>query len=71
MLTSSSSLSGQLRVPAICRLQKIHNVNVMLKALENCGCPGVKTNIPAKDIVDGHREQTLALLWTIIFKFQV
>ncbi|KAK4314215.1 hypothetical protein Pmani_014496 [Petrolisthes manimaculis] len=71
MLTNHYSLSDQLRVPAISRLQKVHNVDVVLKSLEDCGCPGVKTNIPAKDIVDGHREQTLALLWTIIFKFQV
>ncbi|KAK3864993.1 hypothetical protein Pcinc_029350 [Petrolisthes cinctipes] len=71
MLTNHYSLSDQLRVPAISRLQKVHNVDVVLKSLEDCGCPGVKTSIPAKDIVDGHREQTLALLWIIVFKFQV
>ncbi|KAK3877851.1 hypothetical protein Pcinc_017476 [Petrolisthes cinctipes] len=69
MLTNHYSLSDQLHVPAISRLQKVHNV--VLKSLEDCGYPRVKTNILAKDIIDGHREQTLALLWTIIFKFQV
>ena len=27
--------------------------------------------IDARDIVDGHREKTLHLLWRIIFNFQV
>ncbi|XP_069169176.1 abnormal spindle-like microcephaly-associated protein homolog [Procambarus clarkii] len=71
MLTQKFDLSSKLRVPAISRLQKIHNTDVAMAALEGAGCVGVKTKFPSKDIVDGHREQTLALLWTIIFKFQV
>ena len=33
------------------------------------GVSGAK--IDARDIVEGHREKTHALLWTIIFNFQV
>ncbi|KAG7164725.1 Abnormal spindle-like microcephaly-associated protein-like, partial [Homarus americanus] len=71
MLTQNFNLSCKLRVPAISRLQKIHNTDITMAALESSGCVGVKAKFPSKDIVDGHREQTLALLWTIIFKFQV
>lgn len=30
----------------------------------------MKGDITAKDIVDGHREKTLSLLWQIIYKFR-
>ncbi|XP_064086058.1 LOW QUALITY PROTEIN: abnormal spindle-like microcephaly-associated protein homolog [Macrobrachium nipponense] len=71
MLTQKYTLCSKLRVPAISRLQKLHNTEIALDTLESSGCPGVKQKFPAKDIVDGHREKTLGLLWTIIFKFQV
>lgn len=29
------------------------------------------SNIDSRDIVDGHREKTLSLLWKIIFAFHV
>lgn len=29
------------------------------------------SNIDSRDIVDGHREKTLSLLWKIIFTFHV
>ncbi|XP_067141199.1 abnormal spindle-like microcephaly-associated protein homolog [Centruroides vittatus] len=64
------SLSKKLRVPAISRLQKIHNVEVSLEALKASGFI-LLGNIGARDIVDGHREKTLSLLWQIIFKTQV
>ena len=49
--------------------QKLHNVEVALQVLqENVRIPaGVTVNA----IVEGHREKTLALLWTIIFHFKV
>ncbi|KAF0683977.1 Aste57867_24058 [Aphanomyces stellatus] len=67
-------LSQQLRLPAISRLQKVHNVQVALtclqeryhmplNTLESSGITRQVTGIGAKDIVDGHREKTLALLW--------
>ncbi|CAL4066042.1 unnamed protein product, partial [Meganyctiphanes norvegica] len=71
VLTSQCNLSGALRAPAISRLQKVHNTDVALKALEANGNPGLRVKFPSKDIVEGHREQTLELLWTIIFKYQI
>ena len=70
MLIQDYTLSRQLRVPAVSRLQKVHNTEVVLAALGKAGCQVATTTSP-KDIVDGHREATLALLWGIIFKFQV
>lgn len=115
-LTSQSSqvsakpLSSFLRVPALSRLQKVHNVEICLHYLqEKCGqdvLESIKsaTNVAvqaakksgrlssasssgfgslqnqvdeklvekiAKDIVDGHREKTLALLWKLISCFQL
>jgi abnormal spindle-like microcephaly-associated protein len=56
-------VSNQLRLPAISRLQKIHNVEV---ALERFHSQGVDTSaIEAKDIVEGKRAKTLLLLWPI------
>lgn len=107
---TTSSLSSYLRVPALSRLQKVHNVEICLHFLqEKCGqdvLESIKTatNVTvnaakksgrlssmsssgfasiqnqvdeklvekiAKDIVDGHREKTLALLWKLISCFQL
>uniref|UniRef100_A0A1I8MRZ1 Calponin-homology (CH) domain-containing protein n=1 Tax=Musca domestica TaxID=7370 RepID=A0A1I8MRZ1_MUSDO len=62
-------LTKQLRVPAISRLQRIFNVNLGLKALSEADFH-LKGEISANDIVDGHREKTLSLLWQIIYKFR-
>ncbi|XP_061402805.1 protein abnormal spindle [Musca vetustissima] len=62
-------LTKQLRVPAISRLQRIFNVNLGLKALSEADFQ-LKGEISANDIVDGHREKTLSLLWQIIYKFR-
>ncbi|XP_063796189.1 abnormal spindle-like microcephaly-associated protein [Pseudophryne corroboree] len=74
LLTENWNLSKKLRVPAISRLQKMHNVEVALQVLTNRGAQ-IKdergTFITSKDIVDRHRERTLALLWNIVFTFQV
>ncbi|CAI9716381.1 spindle-like microcephaly-associated homolog [Octopus vulgaris] len=73
ILTGKWELTDSLRAPAISRLQKIHNVNKVLKALLNNGMDLslAKGSICAKDIVDGHREKTLTLLWRIVTGFQV
>ncbi|DAZ93395.1 TPA: hypothetical protein N0F65_009714 [Lagenidium giganteum] len=107
VITSSSTsppaqgkhLSSFLRVPAVSRLQKVHNVEICLHFLqEKCGhgiLHSIKsscaiqlddrssfssvrekeeeklTELLAKDIVDGHREKTLALLWKLISCFQL
>ncbi|XP_018114141.1 abnormal spindle-like microcephaly-associated protein homolog isoform X2 [Xenopus laevis] len=74
LLAQNWSLSKKLRVPAISRLQKMHNVEVALQALMERGVPLKDergASITSKDIVDRHRERTLALLWKIVFAFQV
>ncbi|KAL3871776.1 hypothetical protein ACJMK2_039754 [Sinanodonta woodiana] len=69
-LTGTHELRTKLRVPAISRLQKVHNMEVVFKTLTQQGVdPG--PNILARDIVDGHREKTLKLLWAIILNYQV
>uniref|UniRef100_A0A452VNJ7 Assembly factor for spindle microtubules n=1 Tax=Ursus maritimus TaxID=29073 RepID=A0A452VNJ7_URSMA len=74
LLTRDWNLSTKLRIPAISRLQKMHNVDIVLQILR---ARGIQLNdehgntILSKDIVDRHREKTLALLWKIAFAFQV
>ncbi|NWR70859.1 ASPM protein, partial [Centropus unirufus] len=74
LLTKNWNLSKQLRVPAISRLQKIHNVDIVLNVLREQGVhlkDESGASIDSRDIVDRHRERTLALLWKIVFAFQV
>uniref|UniRef100_A0A674IUC2 Calponin-homology (CH) domain-containing protein n=1 Tax=Terrapene triunguis TaxID=2587831 RepID=A0A674IUC2_9SAUR len=74
LLTKNWSLSKKLRVPAISRLQKMHNVDVALHVLKERGIQlkdECGASIESRDIVDRHRERTLALLWNIAFAFQV
>ncbi|XP_075616265.1 abnormal spindle-like microcephaly-associated protein [Balearica regulorum gibbericeps] len=74
LLTKNWNLSKQLRVPAISRLQKIHNVDIVLNVLKERGIhlkDESGASIDSRDIVDRHRERTLALLWKIVFAFQV
>ncbi|KAK0179815.1 hypothetical protein PV327_005531 [Microctonus hyperodae] len=69
LIIGDRTLTIQCRVPSISRLQKIHNVDLSLKALIKAGYQ-ITGDIDAKSIVDGHREKTLSLLWQIIYKFQ-
>ncbi|KAF1604270.1 hypothetical protein FQV09_0002587, partial [Eudyptes chrysolophus] len=74
LLTKNWNLSEQLRVPAISRLQKMHNVDIVLNVLKERGIhlkDESGASIDSRDIVDRHRERTLALLWKIVFAFQV
>ncbi|NXU05524.1 ASPM protein, partial [Buphagus erythrorhynchus] len=74
LLTKNWSLSKQLRVPAISRLQKMHNVDIVLNVLKERGVhlkDETGASVDSRDIVDRHRERTLALLWKIVFAFQV
>jgi abnormal spindle-like microcephaly-associated protein len=63
-------MSQHLKYPAIGRPQKVYNVQIALSALE--GAPGIPPHafdaIKADDIVDGHRENTLSLLWSLVGK---
>ncbi|XP_018308741.1 protein abnormal spindle isoform X2 [Mycetomoellerius zeteki] len=69
LITGTRGLTQRCRVPAISRLQKIHNVDIALTALCQTGYV-LEGNIDAKSIVDGHCEKTLSLLWQIIHKYQ-
>ncbi|NWX08941.1 ASPM protein, partial [Caloenas nicobarica] len=74
LLTKNWNLSKQLRLPAISRLQKMHNVDIVLNVLKERGIhlkDESGASIDSRDIVDRHRERTLALLWKIVFAFQV
>ncbi|NXP08625.1 ASPM protein, partial [Thinocorus orbignyianus] len=100
LLTKNWNLSKQLRVPAISRLQKMHNVDIVLNVLRERGIDLkdesgkawksrlfqvhrrtsagfnsmfylIGASVDSRDIVDRHRERTLALLWKIVFAFQV
>ncbi|XP_077450851.1 abnormal spindle-like microcephaly-associated protein [Stigmatopora argus] len=74
LLIKQWNFSAKLRLPAISRLQKIHNIDIALQVLKNRGIDLKDEHgsiIDSRDIVDGHREKTLSLLWKIIFSFQV
>ncbi|RAR09513.1 calmodulin-binding protein sha1 [Stemphylium lycopersici] len=76
LLTSDASqkdvwiLSQHLKYPAIGRPQKVYNVQIALAALSSVpGMPSAAVSgIRAEDIVDGHREKTLSLLWSLVGK---
>ncbi len=72
-MTGDHSISKDLRVPAISRLQKIHNVNIALSQLERDGHVTADYYPPilAKHVVDGHQVMTLKLLWIIISAYQL
>ncbi|KAA3677720.1 abnormal spindle-like microcephaly-associated protein [Paragonimus westermani] len=68
-----TSLMSLIRFPAISRLQKIHNVGLALKAFEQYGRLSMAdgSEIDPRDIVDGHREKSLTLLWCLLLRYQV
>ncbi|KAL6707360.1 hypothetical protein ACN47E_004139 [Coniothyrium glycines] len=63
-------LSQHLKFPAIGRPQKVYNVQIALAALSQVqGVPShAIDSIRADDVVDGHRERTLCLLWSLVGK---
>lgn len=63
-MLSDGDLSLTLRVPATSRLQKIHNVNLVVSKLDTSTC-GLRGGLNARDIVDGHCEKTLWLVWKV------
>ncbi len=72
-LDPSIKLCNSLRVPAISRLQQIHNVDELLKVLRSHFSlnTGRRGDITSREIVDGHREKTLALLWKIMSHWKI
>ncbi|KAK3088489.1 hypothetical protein FSP39_019813 [Pinctada imbricata] len=73
LLSSKIGLTKKLRAPAISRLQKVHNMEVVFNVLKEHGIDFTKHTSPImpRDIVDGHRERTLRFLWTLILQYQV
>jgi abnormal spindle-like microcephaly-associated protein len=59
------SLMTALRLPAVSRLQKLHNVNVAISTLKDFGIV-VPLDVNAHHIIDGHREMVLKLMWSVI-----
>ena len=63
-------LSPQLKLPCTSRTVKLYNVQVALNALASTSGAGVYSHdVSAEDIVDGHREKTIALLWRLVSKW--
>lgn len=64
-------LSQHLKYPAIGRPQKLYNVQIALSALT--GVRGIPVQavdgVKPEDIVDGHREKTISLLWALVSKY--
>lgn len=60
----------QMRLPAISRLQKVHNVSISLSALAALNLPSLD-QIHPNYIVDGHRPQVLKMLWSIVTSFKL
>ena len=67
---TSSSLIRKMRVPAVSRLQKLHNVNAALSALAAARVQNLD-DIANHHVVDGHRPKVLKLLWCTIAHFQL
>ena len=64
-------LSQHLKLPAVGRSQCIYNVEIALAALRSV--EGVESqliqDLNAADIVDGHREKTVRLLWGLVSRW--
>ena len=60
-------LSQHLKMPCLGRAQKVFNAEVAISALHDHGRLGYNgLDLSAEDIVDGHREKTLGLLWSLV-----
>ena len=64
-------LTQQLKYPCSGRAIKVYNVDITLSALRRTASTTswLTLNTTADDIVDGHREKTLTLLWNIVSEF--
>ncbi|KAB8221747.1 hypothetical protein BDV33DRAFT_170238 [Aspergillus novoparasiticus] len=65
-------LSQGLKLPCLSRTVKLFNVRIALDALA-CSKSSYKLvrRIRAEDIVDGHREKTIALLWGLVSQWSL
>ena len=64
---SHGVLSQHLKFPCLGKAPKLYNVQVALSALQGVnGVAGIAESIRAEDIVDGHREKTMIMLWGLV-----
>ena len=70
LLDKSVSVLEKMRLPAVSRLQKVHNVKVSLASLRCLKIPHIDQVHP-NYIVDSHRPQVLKMLWHIMHSFQL
>lgn len=65
------SLASYLKYPCSSRAQKLYNVQITLTSLCKTGVAmgWLNPDITAEDIVDGHCEKTLTLLWGLVNQF--
>ncbi|KAJ9624154.1 hypothetical protein H2203_005604 [Taxawa tesnikishii (nom. ined.)] len=61
-------LSQHLKFPAAGKAQKLFNVQIALSALAGLGglAEAAMGSVTAEDVVNGHRERTLTLLWSLV-----
>lgn len=60
------SLLRKLRLPAKSRLQKLHNVSLIMKKFRSMGA---MIESEPHHIVDGHRQRVLQLMWAVVSRF--
>jgi abnormal spindle-like microcephaly-associated protein len=67
------SLTESLKLPCISRTQKLQNVMIALGAVVRLKSipEAILKETTAFDIVDGHREKTLSLLWALLGQYSV
>lgn len=72
ILTAASpkSILAQMRLPAVSRLQKLHNNEVVLTTLRAFGVP-ISDAILPHHVVDGYRDKFLLLMWSIVAHFSL
>ncbi|GHP08393.1 hypothetical protein PPROV_000713200 [Pycnococcus provasolii] len=72
--TNPPAMDG-VKYPADKRALQLHNVSLALASFKACGSsvvsPTSSEEAYAREIVDGHRETTLAVLWSIYAEHQV
>lgn len=72
LLVSSKKIeyidTNKIRIPATSRLQKLHNVNLVLDFIKN---KIIQIPIESKNIVDGNLDSTLLILWILVFEFDL
>eukprot|EP00003_Mantamonas_plastica_P022431 TRINITY_DN380_c0_g1_i4.p1 TRINITY_DN380_c0_g1~~TRINITY_DN380_c0_g1_i4.p1 ORF type:complete len:1807 (+),score=729.88 TRINITY_DN380_c0_g1_i4:704-6124(+) len=74
LMTGTDELLVQLRTPAISLNQKRYNVGVALnylQAVEGLNFGSIRGGVNVADIVEGHREKTLFLIWKILTTYQI